>query len=448
MIVYQDEARLHEALGAAGLDGSNVGSRVARGNGKGGRVMYCMFDPAMAASAATMLGTAASGVRDRHLCVDVTEVSAEHQAIVVIAVTKAMYEFDSYAKRRGTSGLSFKGCRDAGRMGDVLDAIILAADLENEPANVLMPELFATRVSAWFTGNSRVRVRTLHSKELRSEGLGLIESVGVGASSPPCMLVMECMQGKKSGEDTILMVGKGVVYDSGGLSIKTFDQMYGMHGDKSGAAVVAAVFRHFVEAKANINLVAILPLVENAVSGTSTRPGDIVRSINGKTVEVVDTDAEGRLIIADAIAYGERYHPKYVLDFATMTGTGEVIHHDLAAVIYAQNDQLASMMLACGERVGERCWRLPPWPEYAVSTHSQVADYRNAGWHTRDDGFMGAMFIHNFVPPRCVDGWLHIDISKNTAGRPGVFTATGVALGIEFIGCIISKQVSRKAIRA
>ena len=441
--MYQDAIRLQQALLSAGLDVSNVGSRVARGNSS--RVMYCMFDPTTPTLSATRLGAAAASMSDDKLCVDVSDVSVKHQLGVIIAVTKAMYEFDAYAKRRGTTGLSFMGCSDANQVGRVLDAIILAADLENEPANVLTPEAFAARVSAWFAGNTRVSVRTMHAKELRSEGLGLIESVGVGASSPPCMLILECMDGNKPGEDTILMVGKGVVYDSGGLALKPFDQMYGMHGDKSGAAIVAAVFRYFVEAKTRINLVALLPLVENAVSGASTRPGDIVRSINGKTVEVVDTDAEGRLIIADAIAYGERYRPTHVLDFATMTGVAEGIQHDLSAAVYAQNDRLAGMLTACGERVGERCWRLPPWPEYAAATRSQVADYRNAGWTTRDDGFMGAMFIHNFVPQRCVDGWLHIDISKNTSGRPGVFTATGVALGIEFVGCLAGKASSGRA---
>jgi leucyl aminopeptidase len=185
-----------------------------------------------------------------------------------------------------------------------------------------------------------------------------------------------------------------------------------------------------------LRMVAVLPLVENAVSATAVHPGDIVTACDGTTVEVVDPDAEGRLILADAMAYAvKRYSPDLVLDFATMTGYGSSVHHDLSAAFFTTDEALARSAYNAGEVTGERTWAMPPWLEYASETASAVADLRNAGWeNNQDEGVMGALFLSNFAPESAP--WVHFDISKNSASGAGsgvVFTATGVALGVEFI---------------
>ena len=234
-------------------------------------------------------------------------------------------------------------------------------------------------------------------------------------------------------------MGKGVVFDAGGLNLKPPSAMTGMHGDKSGAAVVGAIFGNMAGkmAAAGIRLVALMPMVENTISGSAMRPGDIVKACNGLTVEIGDTDAEGRLILADALAYAGKEYPgaSCMIDFATMTGYGTTIHHDLAAVFYTLDDALSKRVIEAGDAMGERVWRMPPWSEYAYLTGSKVADVRSYGWGTQDDGFMASLFLGRFIHASC-KSWMHVDISKNTLSgdeSDTPFIATGVALGVELL---------------
>ena len=234
-----------------------------------------------------------------------------------------------------------------------------------------------------------------------------------------------------------MLIGKGITYDSGGLSLKPPGAMYGMHGDKAGAAAAAMVFAAAAADPAfrDARLVCLLPVAENAVGPDALRPGDVVTAVNGLRVEVVDPDAEGRLVLADALAYSTAFRPDLVVDFATMTGVGATIHPGVTAALYTGSDRLAAMASAAGERSGERVWRMPPWPEYDDEIESLVpgAELRNAGWAPESDGYMAALFLRRFVPESCRDScWVHLDICKNDVGN-GVFVGSGVVLGIQLL---------------
>jgi leucyl aminopeptidase len=232
------------------------------------------------------------------------------------------------------------------------------------------------------------------------------------------------------------------VYDSGGLALKPAGSMYGMHGDKSGAAVVMGVLQYYGRLARTagstglaFNLVGLLPMVENAVSETAVRPGDIVRAYDGNTVEIVDPDSEGRLILADVLASCARFKPAHVIDVATLTGTAESMHADVACAYYTSDEAMAALVRAAGERVGERAWRMPPWPEYAERTGSAVATYKNAGYDGVGGagGFMAAMFLYNFVPAAARATWLHLDISHTDVPGTPYMTGTGLLMLIDIV---------------
>lgn len=462
--IHHDMRSLRTAMSRAGLDdATNVGSRVVTAAGAQGsarRALFVLFDASRAFVSTTAIAASIAALPDPLVCVDLSGVASDQRKMLVVEITKATYQFEARppTKRRRPPPdiiprISYVGAPPGWL--DVVGCILRAADIQNEPANLVTPLSLAKRISAWFPSGVQVKARILKGAALASEGMGLIRAVGMGSipQRAPCMLTLESAgkgRGGRGGSTTttIVLVGKGVVFDSGGMALKSFSGMIGMHGDKSGAAVAAAVFHHFVTASglpAGIRLVTLLPLVENAISGSANRPGDVFQACDGKTVEIVDPDAEGRLILADAIAYSARFKPDYILDFATMTGYGGNVHHDLTAAVYAEDDALASMAVASGAATGERCWRMPDWPEYMGETASQVADLRNSGWSSSDEGYMGAMFIRNFVPEGCVPGWVHFDISKNTTGSRPAFTAAGVATGIEMVGRLIKRHAAPKA---
>jgi leucyl aminopeptidase len=306
-----------------------------------------------------------------------------------------------------------------------------AADLENLPSNLVGPPDFAREVQSWFkttkNKNKHMRATLMGPKQLADEGMGLILGVGRGGEKPPCMLILEMFHRypngikKKKGtkkRPLIALVGKGVTYDAGGMAIKPPDSMYGMHGDKTGASVAAAVLlalSEMDEAARPFDVVALLPAVENLVNEKAIRPGDIITACDGTKVEVVNPDAEGRLILADAMAYADKkYRPDFVIDFATLTSTASLIHPGISIAFHAEDDEVARIVEDAGFAAGECAWRLPPsrGAEYDFLVDSAVADIRNDGWDSNAAGAVAALFLRRFVkrPSR----WLHLDIGVNT----------------------------------
>ncbi len=315
----------------------------------------------------------------------------------------------------------------------VAEAVSWARDLGNTPGNDLGPAELA-REAGRMAAKPGLRCRALGKKEIKRERMGGLLAVAAGSARPPVFLVAEYLPARPRG--TAVLVGKGITFDSGGISIKPALAMGEMKYDMMGAAIVLACARAASELKLPVRVVALTPLTENMPGGSASRPRDIHRMRNGKTVEVENTDAEGRLILADALSYAEKFRPDVLLDFATLTGAVLVaLGHECAGLMTPEED-LARDLQAAGEATGERLWRLPVWDEYRENLKSEWADMKNTGG--RQGGTVNAaVFLKEFVPEGVP--WAHIDVAgvahfeKEHAGYAPGATGFGVALAIEFL---------------
>ena len=304
-----------------------------------------------------------------------------------------------------------------------VEGTLLARDLVNEPANVLGTVEFAERAQA--LASLGVSVEVLDEKQLRKLGMNSLLAVSQGSARPPRLVVMHWAGGKK-GVAPVAFVGKGVVFDTGGISIKPAANMEDMKGDMGGAAAVTGLMQALASRKAKVNAVGIIGLVENMPSATATRPGDIVRAMSGTTIEVINTDAEGRLVLADALWYTQqRFKPKAMVDLATLTGAILVALGQDHAGLFSNNDDLAAKLSAAGTATGEKVWRLPMGPAYDKMIESRFADIKNsAGRHA--GSITAAHFLHRFVKDT---PWAHLDIAGAGMGTPANETNTSWAPG-------------------
>jgi leucyl aminopeptidase len=285
----------------------------------------------------------------------------------------------------------------------IADGVLMARDLVNEPANVLGPIEFAEQAKT--LKKLGVEVEVLTETEMRKLGMRALLGVAQGSPRPPRLVVMR-WNGGKAREAPVAFVGKGVVFDTGGISIKPAGGMEDMKGDMAGAAAVTGLMRALAGRKAKVNAVGVIGLVENMADGNAQRPGDIVAGMTGRTIEIINTDAEGRLVLADAIPYTEdRFKPKFIIDLATLTGAIIVALGHQYAGMFATGDGLAASLSAAGEATGELVWRMPLAKEYDKQIDSKFANVKNTGG--RDAGSItAAHFIKRFVkdwPRRSVE---------------------------------------------
>ncbi len=294
----------------------------------------------------------------------------------------------------------------------ISEGAALARDLVNEPANVL-----GTLELAEHAGTLKslgLEIETLTEKEMRKLGMRAILGVNQGSVRPPRLVVMR-WNGGKAKQQPAAFVGKGVVFDSGGISIKPAAGMEDMKGDMGGAAAVIGLMHALAARKARVNAVGVVAIVENMPDGASQRPGDIVTAMSGRTIEVINTDAEGRLILADALHYTEtRFKPKFIIDLATLTGAIMVAlgHHH--AGLFANDDTLAERLRAAGESTMERVWRMPLGPEYDKMIDSRFADVKNTGGRLAGS-ITGAQFLQRFIAKT---PWAHLDIAGTAFDSP------------------------------
>ena len=368
-------------------------------------------------------------------------------------LAQADYAFERYKSRRKPRAAagsltilpppragSAAGWRSAAReAGTVAGASAWARDLGNTPANDLGPAELAREVKAMALGR-RISLSVLHRRDLVRERMGGILGVNAGSARPPLLLVGQYRPGRA--RKTAVLVGKGITFDSGGISLKPAASMGEMKYDMMGAATVFAALRAAHDLGLPVGVVAIAPLTENMPGGSAQRPGDILRMRNGKTVEVDNTDAEGRLILGDALSYAEKFKPDVLLDFATLTGAVLVALGHECAGLMTEDDRLSRDLVRAGEAAGERLWRLPLWDEYRENIKSEWADMRNTGG--RNAGTINAgMFLREFVPEGVP--WAHIDIAgtahleKEHGGYDPGATGFGVALTVEFLKARFSR---------
>lgn len=278
-------------------------------------------------------------------------------------------------------------------------------DMANEPANALPPSVFAERAEALAT-DAGLECEVLHEAHLRELGMGALLGVGAGSANPPRFIIIK-YRGRPDSERAVGLIGKGITFDSGGISIKPSAGMEAMKGDMSGGAAIISAMWALGKLRPPINVTALVPAAENMPSGSATRPGDIVRAMNGKTIEVINTDAEGRLILADAICYARREKLSPIIDVATLTGAMQIALGPGATGFMATDDFLADVIKRAGEKAGELMWRFPLIDDYAEGMKSHVADIKNTG--PRNGGAINAAkFLHFFVEDT---PWVHIDMA-------------------------------------
>jgi leucyl aminopeptidase len=287
------------------------------------------------------------------------------------------------------------------------ESVYLARDLASEPANVIYPQSFVERMRNEFEGLNNIRIRVLDEKELAGRDMGAHLGVGSGSTRPPRLLVIEYRGG--SDEPSLVLAGKGITFDSGGISIKGREGMGRMKGDMAGAAVVSATVLAAARRGAKANLVAIAALAENMPSGSAIRPGDVLTSMSGKTIEIKSTDAEGRLVLSDAVWFGqEEYDPDVLIDVATLTGSVSRAVGEHYAGLFSNDDALAEQLTAAAREAGEPVWRLPLDPVHYEQISSEIADVLNGG-SGRAGASLGAAFVGTFIQED--QTWAHFDIA-------------------------------------
>jgi len=289
----------------------------------------------------------------------------------------------------------------------VSDGVLTARDLVNEPANVLYPVEFARRAQA--LKKVGVAVEVLDTKAMTKLGLNALLGVAQGSRHEGRVVVMR-WNGGKTGEAPVAFIGKGVCFDTGGISIKPAGNMEDMKGDMAGAACVVGLMQALAARKAKVNAVGLIGCVENMPDGNAQRPGDIVKSMSGQTIEIINTDAEGRLVLADVIWYAaQRFKPKFMIDLATLTGAIIVALGQEYAGMFANNDELSHRLHQAGEATGELVWRMPLAKEYDKMIDSKFADMKNTGGSRFGGAITAAQFIKRFVDDKTP--WAHLDIA-------------------------------------
>ncbi|MCK5876951.1 MAG: leucyl aminopeptidase [Candidatus Marithrix sp.] len=372
---------------------------------------------------------------------DVTGRDIDWKIKQAVEITQATaYSFDQF-KTKSDDGHSFnkmvfgisskrdiakQACQDAKKISD---GINLTKDLANLPSNVCTPSYLADQSKDLAKLHKNLTCKVLEKAQLKKEGMNTLLAVAQGSSELPKLITLEYKNGGKTAP--IVLVGKGVTFDSGGISIKPSAKMDEMKYDMCGAASVLGTIAAVAELQLPINVVGIIPSVENMPSGTATKPGDIVTSLSGQTVEILNTDAEGRLILCDALTYAAKYKPKVVIDIATLTGACVIALGGHATGLLGNDETLIQDLLKAGEYTGDRAWQLPLWDIYQEQLESPFADMANIGG--REGGTItAACFLSRFTEKY---QWAHLDIAGTAwvGGKKKGATGRSVSLLIQYL---------------
>jgi len=361
----------------------------------------------------------------------------------------SMYSFDTYKKEKSEKSpnlsILISNSQNAQKIISkaeiVSQGVIYTRSIANLPPNDCSPSRLASFANAVATKN-RLKCKIISKDELRKKGFGGISAVGQGSKNEPKLIILEHNKGRQN-DKPVVLVGKAVTFDTGGISLKPSDKMDEMKFDKCGGCTVLGIMKVVSELKLPINVVGIIPSVENMPGGESFRPGDIVRLYNGKTAEILNTDAEGRLILADALSYGiKQYSPKSVIDFATLTGACIVALGNNVAALVSNNQRLSEKIKKSSEKTSEEIWQLPINDDYVDMIKSSVADMRNIGMGRAAGTITAAAFLANAVDDV---PWAHLDIAgtawtqdaskKKSYNQKGA-TGFGVRLILDYLSTL------------
>lgn len=386
------------------------------------------------------MGAAASAiagldVADATLCIDDFEAGGADAGwktrTALAEISHAAYRFVPYkskkpdaAKLRRVGVLSrqrAKTRRAVAHAQALDDGLALAKNLGNEPPNVCNPTFLARTARRLARGADKASVAVLDEKKMAELGMGAFLSVTRGSATPGRMIVVNYKGGAR-GAKPIMLIGKGITFDTGGINIKASSGMDEMKWDMCGAASVLGAMQAAITAELPINLIVIAAAAENMPGGRASRPSDIVTTMSGQTVEIMNTDAEGRLVLCDALTYAKRFKPAAVVDVATLTGAQVVALGSHASALYANDDALADALQSAGDASGDRMWRMPLWDDYQSALDSAFADMKNVGAGRAAGSITAACFLSRFAKDF---PWAHLDIAgsayvsgKGSTGRP------------------------------
>jgi leucyl aminopeptidase len=398
-------------------------------------------------------GSAANYARSLHAStIAATLEGAEHAHLALSDAAQAvaegmvlgLYRFDKFKTEENDrhevtavtliadSRAQVKAVQQGAEIGRILgESTNFARSLVNHPSNEMTPTILAEQARQ-MAQECDLKCEVLDRKDMEKLGMGLLLGVAQGSEQPPQFIVLEHRGGKRT-QGNIVFVGKGITFDSGGISIKSADGMERMKYDMSGGAAVIGALRAAALLRVPQNVIGLIPATENLPSGKATKPGDVHRAMNGKTAEIINTDAEGRLILGDALAYAARYKPIACVDLATLTGACVVAlgHEAIGMMGNSRGEPLMDRLRGAGMRTGERVWQLPLWDEYLEHVKSDVADVKNVGMGRAAGAIAGAAFLAKFV-----DGypWVHLDIAgtawadREQPYKPKGGTGVGVRL--------------------
>ncbi|MFZ2100769.1 MAG: leucyl aminopeptidase [Oricola sp.] len=390
---------------------------------------------------------------EKHLAVliecDGVEISPESAAAFAQGFLLRAYDFNKYKTKKADEEeeaeksvaqkvtLMVDNPAAAKKAWDIAEAVargvMLARDLVNEPANILGPVEFANRAEA--LSALGVEVEVLTEKEMKKLGMGALLGVAQGSVRPPRLVVMK-WNGGKAKDKPLAFIGKGVVFDTGGISMKPAGGMEDMKGDMGGAAAVTGLMHTLAARKAKANVIGIIGLVENMPDGNAQRPGDIVTSMSGQTIEVINTDAEGRLVLCDALWYcKEKYQPRFMINLATLTGAIMVALGQHHAGLFSNDDTLATQLASAAETTGEPVWRMPMGPEYDKLIDSKFADMKNVGGRYAG-AITAAQFLKRFVGDV---PWVHLDVAGTAMSSPAtdINQSWGSGYGVRLLDRLI-----------
>ena len=426
------------------------GAAISRFSGKSGQVFEGFVDRGGTVARLALAGIGAPTAKDRRaaleragaglvaryltsgqseLVLDLSDagLSADDAAAVLLGARLRSWRHDVYRtklsdeKKPTLQTISVAGAPDGTQERweievGLAEGVEFARELVTEPANTIFPESFVERCRKRMEG-SGIKLRVLDESDMRKAGMGALLGVAQGSARAPRLLVMEWLGGK-DGERPVAFVGKGVTFDSGGISIKPAAGMEDMKWDMGGAGAVAGTMLALARRKAGANIIGLCGLVENMPDGNAQRPGDVVTSMSGQTIEVINTDAEGRLVLADVLTFAQQeYDPAAIVDLATLTGAMLVALGVEYGGLFANDDDLAAKVDAAGQAMGEKVWRFPLGAAYDKLIDSQIADMKNMG--TRYGGSItAAQFLQRFVDKG--RPWVHLDIAGMVwADKPG-----------------------------
>ena len=358
---------------------------------------------------------------------------------LVVSIMMAAYQFDIYKSEKElvleTVVLHNADQKAAARGQIIGDGVNACRSLANMPPGLMTPLRLAEAAVEASRGLRHLRVKILDRDDMKILKRGAVRGVAQGSSEEPKFIIMEYFGADKK-QAPIVLVGKGVTFDSGGLNIKPSDGIYEMHMDMSGGAAVIHAIIAAAKLGVKQNIVALVPAVENMPSGSSYHPGDVLTSMSGQTIEILNTDAEGRVILADALTYAQQYKPKLVVDVATLTGAADVAVGHFASAIFSKDEKLLAQIQEFGEQSGDYVWPLPLWDEYEAEIKGTFGDWANIGKARRSGGAItAAMFLYQFIKSRNMDHvtynkeipWLHIDMAPRMVAVEGEHLAKGAA---------------------